>query len=409
MHKIMNRFDDLIKSKLTSEEATFSESEWTALESKLYPPSAANFSRSLAASATIATILVVGISQLPDLGSNQPATTYRNEIITPSSGQSTEPRPAQPSDTVKLVTLSATSETDVPENDDPAKTSAQATEKHKSEDSEGIKGFIDRILPSSTRIFRDDDITVTADGSLCTASTIQFELEGASMADDVTWLIDGVIVKTGKEISHQFTETGEHELRITLSQRGKTDVVLNRFFTINENPAAQFVSDQNTNYDCFQQTLHLKSTADAETYRWKVNGDVTNNNAEFSASLLPGYHQIELTTTNQHGCSASSVREVRVSEGFQVFSPGSFTPSNADGQNDVWLPSGSEVATELIITIVRVGDNRVVFESTTGKGWDGRIGNTQERARQGEQFMAQIRATDQCGYTQRYVVPILVL
>jgi hypothetical protein len=238
---------------------------------------------------------------------------------------------------------------------------------------------------------------------------VAFVANGASNGDEVLWVFDGVTVKEGKSIGHVFNDEGMHQVNLIIKKRDGKSTSISKAIQIFSSPTSEFSWSSEPNITCFKQELKLNATPASNTFKWILDGDTIGKGAQAAIKVESGPHVLSCLTINELGCSNLENVNVQIPEGFKEFRPSSFTPLNGDGINDTWFPTGLEDAASFSIKIVRVNDNLSVFETSTFQPWDGTIKNSNARVLKGEQFLARIVITDQCGETQERFQTIMVI
>ena len=106
------------------------------------------------------------------------------------------------------------------------------------------------------------------------------------------------------------------------------------------------------------------------------NGQFSNDEAPQYNFNQIGNYIIQLTVTDDFGCSDSYQREVVAVEDYFVWVPSAFTP-NGDGMNDIYKPLFHNIIEESYELFIFDKWGKLVFETTdVNKGWDGmRIDN----------------------------------
>jgi hypothetical protein len=112
-----------------------------------------------------------------------------------------------------------------------------------------------------------------------------------------------------------------------------------------------------------------------QTYNWVINGEsFVNNSAEFTWDLpmVEGVYVIELTTSNELGCSQTISRTVEITNTVSLYIPNSFTPDGEE-ENATFYPVFSPGFTpENYWFAIYNRWGEIVFESyDVANGWDG--------------------------------------
>jgi gliding motility-associated-like protein len=87
-----------------------------------------------------------------------------------------------------------------------------------------------------------------------------------------------------------------------------------------------------------------------------------------------GIHEMTLIAANDDGCVDSLTKPVKVEGDFLLYVPNTFTPSNNDGLNDIFIPVTDYMDyTSFTMRIFDRWGKEVFFTNDAKKGWDGLI------------------------------------
>ena len=109
-----------------------------------------------------------------------------------------------------------------------------------------------------------------------------------------------------------------------------------------------------------------------------VNNQWSFGNGQFSNLESPSYnfnqignYFVQLTVTDNFGCSDSYIREVVAVEDYFIWTPSAFTP-NGDGKNDLYIPRFHNIIEESFEFFIYDKWGKLVYETTDiNTGWDG--------------------------------------
>lgn len=106
------------------------------------------------------------------------------------------------------------------------------------------------------------------------------------------------------------------------------------------------------------------------TYLWTPSTDLSCNTCSDPAFTIPESQYFYLTVTDANGCSNTDSVFVFISDESSIFIPNAFTP-NGDGNNDIFLVEGDDIATVDMSIFNRWGDE--IFRSNDKTvGWNGK-------------------------------------
>jgi gliding motility-associated-like protein len=121
---------------------------------------------------------------------------------------------------------------------------------------------------------------------------------------------------------------------------------------------------------------------------------------DFTHILENVEHQIiELTVTNEFGCSGRAEGEIFISDHI-IYVPNSFTP-DGDGLNDLFMPVVTG-ATNIEMHIINRWGKEVYSNKNVVRGWDGSSLNDEEHFTQAEVYQYLIIVTDNLGWNFDY-------
>tara|TARA_B100000287_G_C20669160_1_gene792763 strand:+ start:146 stop:2398 length:2253 start_codon:yes stop_codon:yes gene_type:complete len=101
------------------------------------------------------------------------------------------------------------------------------------------------------------------------------------------------------------------------------------------------------------------------------NGQFSNLESPSHNFNQIGNYFVQLTVTDNFGCSDSYMREVVAVEDYFIWTPSAFTP-NGDGKNDLYIPRFHNVIEDTFQFFIYDKWGKLVFETTDiNNGWDG--------------------------------------
>jgi len=401
-------FDDIIKSKLESLESPANANAWTEFETKLnasqtHVPFKAPLIGGIAA--TIA--LTVLFTSLPDIKANKLETPveeqedielFADPIKESESDFSMIEHSPQEEHIIKLNIIDEEIALTVLSGSDAANNSGSLIEK-KAENNSIENDFDNESFANISN--RIENINFSANGIQCPSSEITFTAE-LEKAADVTWIFDGVTVKSGLQVTHIFEDAGEYIASMIVKFNDGFEQSLTQSIEVYSNPKAEFEIINNTSDLCLDPTLEFAGTPGSNTYKWVLDGDTVAKGAKASAVVSKDLHTVGMHTINEWGCTSYESRSIKVESGLELQIPTAFSPTRADGLNDTWMPVGLDKLNSFHIEIRRVSSNQVVFETSEMITWDGSLRGSSEPIAIGEVFTYLITATDQCGKTKQY-------
>ena len=402
-------FDEIIKEKLESYQAPANANAWKEFESNLSHSEQTTPFAVLLISGIAATIVItVLFTTLPDIKSNsiESSRIEENDIAlvdtTIKVGASNEisessEHVAQESHTIPLVIVENKTGSEIGET-----AVNQATiVSHESEIESQITNASNEEENKKSDAARHENINFTASGIQCPNSNITFTAK-LDKAASVIWVFDGLEVKNGIQVKHNFKDAGAYTARMIVKFQDGYEQSITQSIEVYDTPSASFEMNTVSDESCFDQIIELKGTPNSNTYKWVIDGDTAGKGDEFSKAVSKDFHTVGMHTINEWGCTSYEDKSFRVESGLRLDIPTAFSPTRQDGLNDTWKVEGLNNVATFHIEIKRLSTNQIVFESNESTEWDGSIHGYADRIEAGEIFTYQIIATDNCGRTKQF-------
>jgi gliding motility-associated-like protein len=119
-------------------------------------------------------------------------------------------------------------------------------------------------------------------------------------------------------------------------------------------------------------------------------------------------YSVTLTVVNSFGCRDSVMKLLKVEDDFALFIPNAFTPSKADGKNDIFKVSGIGFLSDSFEMRIYDRWGELVFKTNDiNKGWDGSIKGG--KIANPDVFIYKITIKDFKNKTREYVGHITIL
>lgn len=133
-----------------------------------------------------------------------------------------------------------------------------------------------------------------------------------------------------------------------------------------------FTSMLNAQFRYCKDTTIALTTQPNYAYNWNINGEISS---EQSTQLLinqTGTYNIELTITNEYGCTSIDKRVLQVEEckEWTYYAPNAFVP---EGVNKTWTPIGNNITIDRLMIWTREGE--LIYEGVTA--WNGLFKNNE--------------------------------
>ncbi len=232
------------------------------------------------------------------------------------------------------------------------------------------------INPTPIISFIADDV------SGCTSETINFT-NNSTETFECNWEFgDGNTSNVCNPVSHAYRDSGSFDVTLeVISEEGCSAVeTYTEYIIINSSPIADF-SYGPDDIDAFNTLVEFTNESLFSTvYEWDFGDDSPLSAADDPNHLYPeevgGDYLVTLTATNDANCTNTIQRVVTIDEVLIYYVPNTFTPGQANINND-FKPvffSGFDVYDYHLLIFNRWGE--IVFESFDAEeGWDGTYNN----------------------------------
>ncbi|MBI1288158.1 MAG: PKD domain-containing protein [Flavobacteriales bacterium] len=408
-----NPFDDKIKQALEEFEMPYDANAWAELEKQLpqsggAAPGGNQFNWKLAALfaavATIATtIWYVNRPEKTDVAETTTETVVvetpeQNEVIESDdaigvSGTHEERRTEAVTEThpsKEAAEKAVASDKSVLKDQKPVdvqNTSAQKDEKpapvaEPTKDESPIK-----VVPSKTEQqnfvvdFKPSAVVV------CAGSDVTFINSSSDKNAEMVWDFGDGETSTELNPVHNYVLSGNYTVTLSGSKGSKS---ADHSVTVTVNPAPTPMFSASRKLDGYV-VIPLYSfgtgTQPGETAVWSFSdGSKSVGNATDHLFREGGKHKVELTVTNQYGCSTKIDESYTTYEDFDLLAPQAFTP-NGDGNNETFIPVALSEMGIAFNLIIRNQTGHIVYQtSNANEPWDGTLNNGSQKADVGVYF-----------------------
>jgi gliding motility-associated-like protein len=216
----------------------------------------------------------------------------------------------------------------------------------------------------------------TAITSSCTVNTVSFSHNGAHNVSEWKWTFHDNTNAFAQTVTKNYTEFSPKQVNLIVSNGICNDSASYTLIFDNELKASFTIS---TDSLCPGEAVTLTNTTIGNVVNWQWNfNDGTTSSAKtppdhiFPAPPKTRDYIIQLSATNNYGCTDIASLSVKALQSCFVAIPSAFTP-NGDGLNDYLYPLNGFKASKLSFKVFnRYG--QMVFETTDwNKRWDGKI------------------------------------
>ena len=217
-----------------------------------------------------------------------------------------------------------------------------------------------------------------------------------------------------------FPTHGVYGATLTVTDvNGCIDSVKNSsFIIVDPNPSADFSwTPDNSTILINEVNFYDHSSIGLPFNNWHWDfGDVFVNDANDTSNIQNPSHiyenvysySVTLTVVNSFGCRDSVMKLLKVEDDFALFIPNAFTPSKADGKNDIFKVSGIGFLSDSFEMRIYDRWGELVFKTNDiNKGWDGSIKGG--KLANPDVFIYKITIKDFKNKTREYVGHITIL
>jgi gliding motility-associated-like protein len=222
----------------------------------------------------------------------------------------------------------------------------------------------------------------------CPGTAVEFKVEHMPEKGIYLWNFGDGSFSNKANPEHTFTKPGRYQVMLSMSAEGvgaihnkpSSDVIV-----IHEAPRAAF-NVVKQEYEGHLPSVHFenRSTA-AKSYRWNFADGGTSTVAHPDHIFKKkGVYPVELTVTNEIGCTHTLVKEVRIDKDYNLDAAMSFSP-NGDGKDESFIPEAlRSLGAKFQMTIYN-GNGEVVYQTSDAtKPWLGRLNNRTDACPVGE-------------------------
>jgi gliding motility-associated-like protein len=212
------------------------------------------------------------------------------------------------------------------------------------------------------------EVTFTIEpNEVCAGAPVQF-IGGDAALGNCSWDFgDGEESAECPSTSHIYEEAGVYTvtLSIDLPENCPDFVSESATITVLEVPEAAFTFGPQP-ADAFNPEVTFSDASSGEPVSWEwqfgqegILGSSTGQNTAFSFPGLAGFYPVQLTVSNESGCTDSTTALVEIVEFFSIYIPNAFTP-DGDGINDV-------------LQVQSTGLDESAFEIDVFDRWGGKV------------------------------------
>jgi PGF-CTERM protein len=128
------------------------------------------------------------------------------------------------------------------------------------------------------------------------------------------WVVDGQNRSAGETLSYTFTESGDHEVQLYVTDDDGVTTSASRTITVNARPEVSLPEVNATAGDPTAIEPTVNDDGTVARYEWYVDGELVTTEATLSYAFAEGgRHQVRLQVADDNGATGAASRVVRVS------------------------------------------------------------------------------------------------
>jgi len=148
---------------------------------------------------------------------------------------------------------------------------------------------------------------------------VVFDASGSTDPDgtivEYRWVVDGQNQSAGETLSYTFTESGDHEVQLYVTDDDGVTTSASRTITVNARPEVSLPEVNATTGDPTVIEPTVNDDGTIARYEWYVDGGLVTTEATLSYAFAEGgRYQVRLQVTDDNGATRAASQVVRVSE-----------------------------------------------------------------------------------------------
>ncbi len=239
----------------------------------------------------------------------------------------------------------------------------------------------------------------------CEPLTVVFNAVSNS-GNSYSWDFGNSSVSSENPATITYADSGLFDVSLTITgPSGCTSVIDSlSYITVYPKPTANFGTESTLSPLISFNDL---STPTITNWLWDFGDSTTINDASNDQNPAyqyqeAGIYTVTLIVTNQFGCMDTTLQQLEISENYEFYAPGCFTP-DGNAMNDVFIPKGIafDVNTFKMMIFDRWG-SLIYFTDDFQKGWDGRANHGTEIAQIGV-YVWKVELVDNANIKHKYI------
>ena len=183
---------------------------------------------------------------------------------------------------------------------------------------------------------------------------------------------DGTIL-TASTVNHTYELAGNYLVELILRDQSTKEILKTSpslEITVLEEPNTSFTYENGTTTEPI--TYFNNTTSDKNTLHWEIENLNSSNLENFEFSFKhKGRFTVNLTATNENGCSTTSTQYINIEQDYNLFAPNAFSP-DGDNLNDNFMPKALPLLNQPFTLTIYDRQGKLVYQtSDSSQPWDG--------------------------------------
>jgi len=388
----MDKFDNIIKDAVEGYEAPYDAQAWANVSAQLGNKGGAmKWIVGSAAAVALITGSVYLMNQdetelnVPVITEN---TTVENNTIISDNHNVTDNITNDGENTDNNTTVTDDSQSEVPtdfsDNSNPATVPGNAGNTNGNSVNHNVTNqnndqTVTNPVNTNTGSYPEDIITtrinskfVCANSEACMSEEFIFTPEDISQSALYVWDFGDGSFSSSKVGTHTYTRSGSFTVTLSLkdSKSNKTLGKSSVEVTVNALPDVQFAYEKSK--EMIPTITFINLTEDATDWNWNIKGLKTSTDNQFEYTFRKkGIYMVELSATNEYGCSNSTQKPIEIKNDYNLLAPTAFTP-NGDNKNDNFIPEALRLMEVDFTMVVYDKSGKMMYQTNNvNQPWDG--------------------------------------
>ncbi|MBK9192967.1 MAG: PKD domain-containing protein [Crocinitomicaceae bacterium] len=211
-----------------------------------------------------------------------------------------------------------------------------------------------------------------ANSEACMSEEFIFTPEDISQSALYVWDFGDGSFSSSKVATHTYNHAGTFSVTLSLkdSKSNKTLSKSSVEVVVNPLPNVQFAFEKSK--EMIPTVTFINLTEDASEWNWNIKGLKTSTDNQFEYTFRKkGIYMVELSATNEYGCSNSAQKPIEVKSDYNLLAPTAFTP-NGDNKNDNFIPEALRLMEVDFTMVVYDKAGKIMYQTNNvNQPWDG--------------------------------------